>query len=336
MGKDDGSRAMTMSEVAGIAGVSPITVSRALRTPNKVAPETRERIAAAIAELGYVPNQVASSLASRRTTLVAAIIPNISNPLFSSAIEGLSDVLRARGYHLMIGNSGQSPAEEEAVISTFLHQRPCAVFLHQTRHTPRAREMLLRADVPVVEVGDLVARPLDMVVSYSNRRAGREMTRYLIDAGHRRIAFVSSPFTDRARERQRGWLSEIRRSGLPDDEDLRLTLPSEFGSGAQAVATFLALPTPPDAVLCSSALVAVGAIFECRRRDIAVPDRLAVAGFDDNALAVEVEPPLTTVRFPRHEVGRVAAEALLARLQGGAPSSARVDLGFEIVRRASA
>jgi hypothetical protein len=199
-------RLATMADVAATAGVSQITVSRALRNPDSVAPETREKIAAAIKQVDYVPNGVAGSLRSRQTNLVAAIIPSITHHFLGRMIQGFSDVLGPSGLHLMLGTSGESLLGEERIVAAFLAQRPRGILLHNTEHTDACRQLLAQSGIPVIETGDLGPNPIDTAVGYSNFDAAFAMTRHLIERGYRRIAFVSRTRpNERAAERLRGY-----------------------------------------------------------------------------------------------------------------------------------
>jgi len=327
-----------MADVARRACVSMITVSRVLCKPEKVAPETRRRVQAAIDEAGYVPNLIAGSLASNRTRVIAALVPTIRNPVFGRTIDGMSEVLRASGYHLLLGRSGVSAAEEEALLATFLARRPDAVFLHTNRHSEGTRRLLLNARIPIVETADLVKPGLDMVVSYSNFEAGQAMTSYLLARGYRRIAFVSRPKreNDRAMQRWRGYRRALARRGIAYDADLVLEARLGLREGANALVALLGRRPSPQAVFFDADASAVGALLECQRRGWAVPGKIGIVGFDDQEMAAEAIPPLTTIRVPREEIGRRAGQMLVDRLDGKPVEPRRVDVGFSLIERSSA
>jgi LacI family gluconate utilization system Gnt-I transcriptional repressor len=329
------SRPVRLLEVAARAGVSPITVSRAIRSPAKVSPLTRQRVAQAIDEIGYVPNQIAGSLASNRTNLVVALIPTIANSLFADTVQGLTEVLHEHGLHLAIGNTGHSVDEEESLIAAFLAQRPCAMLLHGTVHTPRARKLLSGAGITVIETGGLVARPVDVVVSYSHFASAKAMTRHLLASGYRRIALIGWNARERTREAQLAYREALAEASLPFDPALLLDLPHTFDGGTQAVAALMELETAADAAFFLGVNSAVGAILECERRRIRVPERLAIASFDDTDLTRLTMPPLTCLAIPRREVGRRAAQIIVERLAGTFSGAPVVDLGFRLIRRAS-
>jgi LacI family gluconate utilization system Gnt-I transcriptional repressor len=326
-----------MQDVARLARVSAITVSRVLRSPEKVSEDTRLRVLEAVRKIGYVPNAVAGSLSSSRTNIIAAIVPTITNPVFADTIHAMAAVLRARGYHLLLGQSGASPAEERSLIETFLAHRPDGLFIHGGVHSQEVRAMLLKAGIPIVEAGNLRKQPLDMVVSYSNYAAAETMTEHLIERGRRRIGFVSSHRrdNDRAQARRRGFGAALKHHGLPDDERLVLETTLGLRQGAEALVELAAREPTLDAVFFSGDVLAAGAIFECQRRGWAVPGKLAIAGFDDQEIASQVSPALTTVAVPRADIGRRAADMLLARLGGETVDPKVVDIGFALRIRAS-
>jgi LacI family gluconate utilization system Gnt-I transcriptional repressor len=332
-----GGQAIRMMDVARHAGVSSMTVSRALREPDKVSEESRRRIHAAISEIGYLPNRLAGSLASNRSNVFGLILPSIQNSLFANTIQGISDVLRSSGFHLMIGDSGYSLAEEEALISMLLAQRVSGLVLHNTRHTARARWLIQEGHIPTVETGNLAHQPLDMSVSYSNYAAAKAMTLHLARRGYRTIGLVSLPTkeNDRAKQRRRGHFAALEEYGLTPDPALALEVAPGLATGAQAIVRLVEANPKLDAVFFAGDVLAVGAILECQRRGWAVPARVAIASFDDLDLLRHIVPAVTTISIPRYEIGRRSAQVLLDRIHGKANERLCVDLGFEIIQRQS-
>ncbi len=326
-----------MADIAAMAAVSAMTVSRALRDPSSVTAETLRRIEAAVDATGYVPNRVAGSLASRRTNVVGLIVPSLRNSLFVETIQGVADSLGPM-HDLMIADSGYALKGEEVAIRAFLAQRVCGIVLHNTAHTMRSRAMLRDAGVPCVETGNLIRKPVDMAVGFSNHDAACAMTEYLIRRGYRRIGFVSLPIrdNDRAAERRAGYLTALERAGLPADLARIVESPPGLRSGGAALVRLVESGPGVDAAFLSGDVLATGALLEANRRGWAVPGKVAIAGSDDSEMQESVTPPLTTLRFPRYEIGRRAAGMLLDRLQGRSSGPAVLDLGFEIIERASA
>ena len=324
-----------MQDVARLARVSMITVSRVINQPDKVAPRTRARIEAAIAKIGYVPNLTAGSLASNRSRIIAAIVPTIDNSIFAETIRGLTETLAAGGYQLLLGQTGYDESAEEALIATFLGRRVDGLVVTGVTHSALTRQRLVRAGIPVVETWDLTADPIDMVVGFSNRDAGRAIARYLLDKGHRRIGFAGGG-DHRTRARLAGFEAALRRVKGACLSRVLMPAGTSFHGGREALEKLLALDPKMQAVFCSNDALAVGALMECRRRGIQVPQKLAIAGFADLDIAAEVEPALTTVQVRSRTIGEEAANMLLARLRGEPITAVVRDLGFTVVPRASA
>jgi LacI family gluconate utilization system Gnt-I transcriptional repressor len=328
-----------MVDVAKAANVSLMTVSRALNEPAKLSEETRKLVLDTIRKIGYVPNSIASNLASNRSNVVGQIVPSIQNSLYSHTMKGASDVLRAAGMHLLIADSGYSLDEEEALIGAFVAQRVCGLLLHNTVHTPRAAQLAREARIPVIETGDLVRNPLDVVISYSNFNAAKEMTLYLAARGYRSIGFVSVPMRNnpRAKERLKGYHAALAALGRERNPALVREAEPGLTSGAHAMIDMMQRVPEVDAIFFAGDVLAVGALFEAQRRGWKVPERIAIAGFDDLDILRHTVPKLTCLNLPRLEIGRRSAECLLQRLRSSDASATptRLDLGFEIIQRES-
>lgn len=329
-----------MTEVAEVAKVSVMSVSRAIRDPESVSPEIRQRVQEAMRQTGYVPNAIAGSLASQRTRVIAVIVPFI-NASFADTIRGVTDVLSAQGYQILIGHTAFSLETEETLIEAFLSRRVDGMLLTGREHTVAARRRLRSAAIPVVETWNLTDDPIDAVCGFSNYHAARAMTSYLIRRGCRRIGYLGgiTPDNDRAADRERGFLDEIEASGLASEESMRSYRPLEFHEGRHGCEELLERHPDLDGIFAASDMLAVGAVFTCIKRGIQVPGQIAIAGFDDADIASAMHPALTTVRVPRYEMGKQAARVLLQRLsqQGTTVASPRIiDLGYDIVVRQSA
>ncbi|HEX6143689.1 MAG TPA: LacI family DNA-binding transcriptional regulator [Geminicoccaceae bacterium] len=333
----DGAR-ITMQDVARRAGVSTMTVSRALAAPDKVAEATRERVRTAIRDLGYVPDLVAGSLSSGRSRIVAALVSTLANSVFAETVDGLTAGLRAHGYQLLLGSTDYSAEAEEALVRAVLGRRPDGLVIAAGEHTAATRLALERARIPIVETWDLPDRPLGLAVGFSNVDAGRAMTEALAGWGYRAIAFAGGDPADslRGRLRRDGYLAALRRLGRTPIEIAAGPGRKAMAAGAAAVRTLCDRDARADALFCVSDPVAAGAMMECRRRSIAVPDELAIVGFGDFDIAGGDALELTTVRVPKYEIGARSAAILIEALAGQPVGAPVVDLGFEIVRRRSA
>lgn len=325
-------------DVARLARLSPITVSRALREPEKVSAEARARVAAAVAESGYVPDLIASSLTSRRSRLVGLVIPTITASIYASTVAGLTQILRAKQFEALIGDSGYSLDAEESLVRAFLGRRADGVVLSNVAHTDGTRRMLQRAGVPVVETGNLAADPIDMMVGFSNYNAARAMLTHLIGQGHRAIGFIGAMTAGnpQAADRRRAYDDAVASSDLLSTPTLAVECASDYDAGARAMLEIVERHPEVTALFAASEVRAIGALLECQRRGWPVPKRIAIAGFNDAGMGAFLAPALTTVRVAREEIGRRAAQLILDRLEGRTVEAPVVDVGFEIVVRESA
>ena len=327
---------LQIRDVSRLSGVSAQTVSRYFNTPEKVSEQTRRKIAAAVEQTGYIPNMVAKGLSSNRTNIVAAIVPTITHSIFADVLSGISRVLEERNHRLLISESGYSLQREEALIRELRAQRPAGIVLIGQARSEAARVLLSGLTIPVVELLEIDAPPFDLGVGFSNFAACRETTRRLIAAGYRSIGFVGAPFeaNDRATRRYEGYRAAMDEAGLEAPESWLRTAAFSYRAGAEAFGD-LVEHHPTLEVVFTNDILAVGAVLECQRRGLTIPDDIGICGFDDLELASLTNPPLTTVRIPRYEIGRQAAQLVLASNAGERPGHPTVDVGFEIVSRGS-
>jgi LacI family gluconate utilization system Gnt-I transcriptional repressor len=330
-----GSGAVTLHDVAKLAGVAPITASRAVNTPGQVSDDVRRRVAEAIARTGYVPNRLAGGLASARSRLVAAVVPTIAGPVFQETVQSLTEALAARGCQLMLGQSGYAGNREDALLEAIIGRRPDGIVLTGITHSADGRRRLLASGIPVVETWDLTPTPIDMLVGFSHVEVGRAVAEFLHTRGRRRLAVVSGD-DERAARRQAAFQRAAQALGLDAVRSVVVPAPTTLRSGRAALATLLQGPGEVDAVFCSSDLLALGVMTEARARALAVPEALAVVGFGDLEFAADLHPALTTVRIDGGAIGRQAAQFIVDCAEGRAPAQRVIDIGFSIIERDSA
>ena len=307
-----------MADVARAAGVSKMTVSRALREGSVIAPATRQRILAVVERLGYAPEEAARNLSSRRSGFVAALVPSLNNPQFAETVRALTETVEGSGLQVLIGHTNYEAAREERLVGEFLRRRPEALVVTVDGHSAATRRMLAAADVPVVEMWDWPTRPVRHVVGFSNRDAARDLTRHLSERGYRRIAFVGETESDgtRGAKRRDGYAAAIRRSGLgPPRIHNHAPPPISMLQGRDALREVLRQWPDVDAVMCVSDPCAFGVLTQAQAQGIDVPGRLAVAGFGDFEVSRCCLPALTTVVVDAAEIGRRAG-LLVASLRG--------------------
>ena len=327
-----------LQEVAAAAGVSTITVSRCISNPGRVSRKTLEHVLGVAAQLGYIPNRLASGLASARSMVVGVVVPTIANPIHGVIMQGVADLLEPAGYQILLGNSHFSRRNEMELVRTFLGHRVDGILLTGKDHAPECVDMLTRSGTPVVEMFDYTADPIDVSVGSSNFDAGASLAQYMIARDRRRFAFVGHTGLDDSR--MMGRLDGLRavcaehRLSAPLHYEIATDPGTPTGGGM--IGTILREAPEIDAVIFAGHLVAVSAIQYAIDLKIDVPGRVAIAGFGDTPMAQWIKPSLTTVRFPSRETGMEAGRMMLDRLAGHVPQQRAVRLGFEILARESA
>ena len=331
-------RRATLNDVAERAGVSPVTVSRVIRRPNLVSAELRARVDAAIASLNYIPNHLASALASTRTHIVGVIVPSLTNGVFDDYLDAIQDALNPAGIQTLVLNVRYSEVEEERAIATLLGYHPEAMILAGVDQTARSRAMLKAAGLPVVQTMDVSDDPIDLNIGLDHGEAGYAAVQYLYRIGHRRIAHLTARGDPRARRRHAGYARAMADLGL-SMEGLVAATPviSDIEGGGELFAQVLERAPDVSAVFTCNDDLALGAIFECQRRGIRVPEDVAVMGFNDLDFCVASVPTLSSVSTERRAMGRWAAEAVLEIIRGSGrrPAETKVNVGFSILARGS-
>ncbi|MGQ7843761.1 LacI family DNA-binding transcriptional regulator [Granulosicoccus sp. 3-233] len=336
-------RNVTLRDVAKASGLSLITVSRALRQPELVQPQTREKVMRTINEIGYLPNLTARSLVSQRSGMVGVVVPILASSLFADFAQGAASELRQHDRQMLLGVSNRSVDDEFEVIKTFMARQADAIIVTGFTHSDACRELLLRFDGPVVETWNLRPDAIDMCVGYDNFQASEAMTRYLLSRGYRRIAMVGGAFenNDQATDRRDGFLAAMTEAGasVAPEHVVSVPNPTTIASGRDALLQLMSSSTKPEAIFFQAEIPAHGAMMACLSHGYSVPDDVALAGFGDLSLSEHLPVPLTTVRLRAHDIGSRAASMVLADLDGQksgeAAPSRHCDMGFEIIERQS-
>ncbi len=324
-----------ITDVAMAAGVAPMTVSRVINTPDRVSPETTARVREAIDRLGYVPNLIAGGLSSRKSRMVAAIVPTIAHPMFASVVQAFSDSLRHAGYQVMLSICGYEDTDDEALFRALLGRRPDALLITGSGYSPAAWQMLIEARIPVVEIWDVSTRPIDMLIGFDHVQVGAEVATFFLRKGHDRFAVLAAR-DSRALMRARGFRETVARAGGAVVLEQVMPAPSTIAAGRQGLRALLPLLDRRCAVFCGSDLMAFGMVTEARVQGVPVPEHLAVCGFGNFELSAMNDPPITTVNLEGAGTGRSAAAFLLRRLAGEGPRDAdRVQVPFHIIERAT-
>ncbi len=325
---------VTMRDVAREVGVSPMTVSRALRDDKTVSAGTRARIQQVARDMGYVYDTTAQAFRTQKSGFVAVTLPSINNANFAETFRGLTTGLSDTGLQLLLASTNYRVENEEDLVRQLLTRQPEAMVLTGGHHTQETRQVLSGRGLPIVEIWDLPAEPLGHVVGFSNAQAMAEIVRHLVETGRRRLAFIgaSAEADLRGSARRDGVVAEARRLGLPEVALIEAgPAPVSMRHGARAIAELRDRLADFDALVCVSDPVAFGALSECRRLGMDVPGDIAIAGFGHFEVAAISEPRITTVAVHANEIGVQVARILKdeTRLYG---PPIRVDVGVELVR----
>lgn len=307
-----------------------------LRDPNKVSKELQERVAVAIKELNYIPNLNARTLASLNTDIVGVLVPSLSYTVFADVLRGIYDGLAATHLQIQVADTRYSLAEEERLIAQFLSQKVAGLIVSGVNQSAKSLSMLAEASCPIVQIMDTTPHPIDILVGFSHVDAARAITQHLLDMGYRKIGFLSGPMHRRAHGRLNGYREVLEEAGLYDPYRVEISSsPVNALTGRQFVQNLLARNVDFDALLCNNDMLALGALFEASARGLAIPADLGIAGFNDSPIMEATDPPLTTIRTPRYEVGLQAVHAIQQKLNKTGPKSKIMDMGFQIVARGS-
>jgi LacI family gluconate utilization system Gnt-I transcriptional repressor len=328
----------TLKDVARRAGVGLITASRVLREPDKVSPALKVRILAAIDELGYVANQVASGLASGASRVVPVLIPTLAHSVYVPFLNGVHTELDRHHYEVLLGTTEYHEQTEAQLVETFLGWFPAGLLIAGVDHTPITRRRLARAvelGMPVVEFMELTDDPLDINVGFAHQAVGAAVAEYFVRQGYKHIAYAGAQATHdhRSARRVEGFRAALAARRLPSHYDLRSEETFSMALGGRLLAKLLENYPQIEAVFFANDDLAAGAVLEARRRGISIPEGLAVMGFNDLEISSAMLPPISTVNVDQAGMGRIAAQLLVEKLGGRSPAEKRVDTGFRIIER---
>lgn len=327
-------RRVRIEEVAEIAGVAPITVSRALRNPALVSQARRQRIEEAVARTGYASNPHARALRSGRSNIVAAFLSTISSQQYTQAAEGCAKVLEDAGYHMVMGRTSYSYERETPLIRAIMEMRPAAAFITGVMELEENRSFLRSLHIPIVESWAYAEDPIDMLAGFSNVDGVELVADHLAEHGYEKLGFLGRS-GGRGQIRQHAFEAAARRRGL--DVSGILTVPNVLGiaDGRRALHALREKAPDIDAIFCANDLLGIGAILEARALGLRVPDDLAIVGFGDSDVAVEIPPGMTTVAVDAHAIGATAGKMILSRLNGQPVSEPTRIFPVTLVRRGS-
>ena len=327
---------VTLADVARAASVSPITVSRALRGERAVDAALVARVQAAVSKLGYVPDPAARALASRHSSHVAVLIPMLSNALFVDLLEAAQTTLRAAGYQTLMAVTHYDASEEEHLLREQLLHRPAGLLVTGLERSEATRRLIAQSGVPCVHLMEASGHDGVYSVGFSQRDASFDMTRHLLEKGRRRIAFAGAQLDSRTLQRLDGYRQALRSAGLHDPKLEWLNpAPSSMALGSQMFEQIMSQQPPVNAIFYGNDDLAQGALMTALRLKIKVPQKVAIAGFNDLTGSEHMLPPLTSVNTPRAEIGRAAADMLIKLMKGEPVATPCIDVGYTLVVRGS-
>jgi len=307
-----------MRDVAKAAGVSRMTVSRALKENSPVSKETRDHILKIVKSMNYVPDQMAGSLTTKKSGFVALLLPSLNNLHFALTVQSLTEELEKVGLQLLLGHTDYSPDREEQMVEMMLRRRPEAIVLSYDGHTQRTLDLLHEASIPVVEIWETPKNPIQHTVGFSNEKAAFDMTQALIGKGFKQIVFLGEEQDDwtRGAARRVGFELAMREAGLDASAEVRYgTPPLSIENGAAAADLILERFPDVDCVFCVSDMAAFGVQSRLLQLGISVPDQVSVAGFGNFEVSRFSSPAISTVVVDPVKIGLQAGQ-LIARVLG--------------------
>lgn len=322
-------RRTTLQDIADQVGVTKMTVSRYMRDPNSVAEKTRLKIAQVVEDIGYIENRAPAMLANSSSKAIGILLPSLSNQIFASFVQGVETVTKANGYETLIAHFSYDEQEEESKIASLLSYQVDGLILTESHHTQRTLQMIKSAGVPVVETMELPEQPIDMAVGLDHIAASYDVTKQMIAAGKRSIAYFGARLDTRTRLRMAGYDKAVIEAGFTPKHILT-EAHSSFSMADDLLDMAFAQYPDLDGVFCTNDDIAVGVLLSAQRRGIQVPESLSVVGYNALDIGNIVSPKLTSVDTPRFEIGVKSAELLVARLKGEPIDSTSVDMGYRV------
>lgn len=318
-----------LQDVADRVGITKMTVSRYLRHPDQVSVALQSRIAEALDALGYIPNRAPDILSNATSRAIGVLLPSLTNQVFADVLRGIETVTDAAGYQTMLGHFGYSAEKEELQIRSLLGWNIDGLILTERTHTAASLRMIETAGIPVLEMMDCVSPCLDLAVGFDNVEAARQMTHAILQKGHRNTVYLGARLDERTLLKQQGYEMAMREANL-EPRSVMMEEASSFSMGGMLMQEARARYPETDSLFCTNDDLAVGAMFECQRLGLRVPEEMAIAGFHGHDITQVVSPQLATVLTPREQMGYESAKLLLARIRGEQTGSLKVDVGFTL------
>lgn len=323
------SKRPTLQDIANHLGITKMTISRYLRNPDTVAPETQVRIAQAIEHFGYIPNKAPDMLSNAKSRAIGVLLPSLTNAVFADVLKGIEIITDKANYQTMLAHYGYSLEKEEQRIESLLSYNIDGLILSENQHTARTLKMLEVAGIPVIEIMDTSELGIEQVVGFDNISAAQAMVETMILRGYKNISYFSARQDKRTLLKMQGYEKAMKKHKLKA-KVISSEAPSSFTMGAEFLQQALKDYPEINGIFCTNDDLAIGALFECQRLGISVPEQMAIAGFHGHDVGQSLTPQLATVITPRLEIGQVAAQELLNRINQIPQQSRIIDLGYDI------
>ncbi|MEH7203471.1 catabolite control protein A [Bacillus safensis] len=328
---------VTIYDVAREANVSMATVSRVVNGNPNVKPTTRKKVLEAIDRLGYRPNAVARGLASKKTTTVGVIIPDISSIFYSELARGIEDIATMYKYNIILSNSDQNTDKELHLLNTMLGKQVDGIVFMGGNITDVHVEEFKRSPVPIVLAASVEEQAQTPSVNINYEQAIYDSVQLLVEKGHKRIAFVSGPMSEPINSVRKlaGYKRALEEAGIAFDDAFVAEGDYSYDSGIEALAHLLEQSDKPTAVIAATDEMALGVIHGAQDRGVSIPEDLEVIGFDNTRLSLMVRPQLTTVVQPTYDIGAVAMRLLTKLMNKEQVDDQIVELPHRIEERQS-
>jgi len=327
---------VTMKDVADYANVSTATVSRVLTGKVAVNPDLRLRVERAIKELDYRPNRAARELRIGAILKIGVVLSDIQNPFFTRCLAGVESILQNSDYLLLLGNSNEDPKIEEMHLSSLVNEGVAGIILAMTGQNEESYRKIIEFEIPIVAIDRELPFVSVDTITIDNVTASRQATQHLVKLGHERIAFISGPTQiSTAENRMRGYREVLTELHIPIDPNLIVDGRFLQSGGREAMDQLLNLSKPPTAVLIANNLMTLGALQTVHKRNVLIPDDLAIVGFDDTPWNIAMQTPLTVIAQPTYQLGEFAARMLIDRINNPQLPIQKIMLEAELIIRDS-
>ena len=332
---------ITIFDIVKKSGYSASTIARTISKPKSVSPKAKEKIQKIINKLGYVHNSLAGSLKSGKSGFVIAIIPTLRGSIFSDYIYGIKEELRNKGFQLLIGVSNYNLEREEELVRKFLSYKPEGFIIVGTRHTANTLSLLLTSKLPIIETWNITDKPMDVVVGFSNYSAGYQITDHIVNLNYKNIAFATPTENfmkneNRSKRRLNGYLSRMKEANLKTTI-LYYSIPMDHKKcGEEIFYQYKASKSKLDCIICGSEISGTGFLSEILFKGIKIPKSIGIAAVGNAEITSLLQPQLTTIDFKVGEIGILAANKLIDKINNVKLKKKIFDVGIELIKGGSA